>query len=85
MDGGVVVRRVVNPGSAVPQLSSVGAPEPVGVPPEPVGVPPEQGGGGGGAGVVPAVVAFRAWLATVEGSGLSDRERVDLVGELERV
>ena len=32
-----------------------------------------------------AVVAFRGWLASVDVEGLGDRERVDLVAELERV
>ena len=31
------------------------------------------------------VVAFRAWLGSVDVAGLSDRERVELVAELERV
>src|SRR5688572_30514173 len=31
------------------------------------------------------VAAFRAWLASLDGGGLSDRERVELVAELERV
>ena len=42
----------------------------------------EQAPGGVAAG---PVVAFRAWLASVEVSGLSDADRVDLVAELERV
>ena len=38
------------------------------------------------AGAVTApVVAFRAWLASVDVGGLSDADRVDLVAELERV
>ena len=32
-----------------------------------------------------AVAAFRAWLGSVDVGALSDRERVDLVAELERV
>jgi hypothetical protein len=28
---------------------------------------------------------FRGWLAAVDGAQLSDRERIDLVAELERV
>src|SRR6478752_8127420 len=34
---------------------------------------------------VAAVAGFRAWLGCVDVGGLSDRERVDLVAELERV
>jgi len=30
-------------------------------------------------------MAFRSWLASVDVGGLSDAQRVDLVGELERV
>ena len=36
-------------------------------------------------GRVGPVVAFRAWLGSVDAGGLSDAERVDLVAELERV
>src|SRR6476469_4254626 len=36
-------------------------------------------------GPVAAVQSFRTWLATVDVGELSDRERVDLVAELERV
>jgi hypothetical protein len=74
MDEGVVVGRVVGPGSGVPQFSSVHEPDAVSAPP-----------GSAGGGVVAAVAAFRAWLAGVDSGVLSDRERVDLVGELERV
>jgi hypothetical protein len=74
MDEGVVVGRVVGSGSGVPQFSSVHEPDAVSAPPGPAG-----------GGVVVAVAAFRAWLAGVDSGVLSGRERVDLVGELERV
>ena len=38
-----------------------------------------------GAGAVGAVAAFRGWVSSVDVGALSDRERVDLVAELERV
>ena len=41
--------------------------------------------GPAGDGAVSVVVWFRSWLAGVESAGLTDRERVDLVAELERV
>ena len=40
---------------------------------------------GGGTTPKGTVEAFRGWLAGVDVEGLSDRERVDLLGELERV
>ena len=67
MDGGVVVGRVVDPGSAVPALFS------------------DAAGGDAAGSPVGVVDGFRVWLAGLDSAGLSDRERVDLVGELERV
>ena len=40
---------------------------------------------GAGSGAVGSVAGFRSWLASVDVEALSDRERVDLVAELERV
>ena len=70
----VVARRVGDPDAGVPQPGS-GVAEPG---------PGTDGSSDGGA-VVGPVVAFRAWLAGVDAAGLGDRERVDLVAELERV
>ncbi len=100
-----MVGRVVDPGSAVPELAfgcrartvrclvrtradagsvvaggalaglAAGCATPV------VGGEP----GAGADGAVSAVATFRAWLAGVDAAGLSDRERVELVAELERV
>ncbi|HSO64457.1 MAG TPA: hypothetical protein VLQ78_11110, partial [Ornithinibacter sp.] len=46
---------------------------------------PQPGSGAAGAAVTVPVASFRAWLGSVDVAGLSDRERVDLVAELERV
>ena len=50
---------------------------------EPAGIPPSRPAAAGG---TPAerVVAFREWLATVDVDELSDRQRIELLGELER-
>ncbi|GAA4403667.1 hypothetical protein GCM10023168_15390 [Fodinibacter luteus] len=46
---------------------------------------PSGGDAAASGGVVGPVVAFQGWLAGVDVGGLSDAERVDLVGVLERV
>ena len=76
--------RVVDTGSAVPVTFS-----------DEVRAPAAAGSGsvGGGegvssgpvAGAAAGVASFRSWLASVDSAALSDRERVDLVAELEAV
>src|SRR5512139_2980735 len=46
---------------------------------------PPRASGRAGAGVTAPVTSFQAWLASVDVEALSDRERVDLVGALERL
>jgi hypothetical protein len=78
MDQGALSGRVMDPGSVAPQWVCGCAPDAVSAPDGAVASLP-------GAGVVGAVAAFRGWLAGVGVGSLSDRERVDLVAELERV
>src|SRR6476620_6466721 len=78
MDEGALSGRVVDPGSVAPQWIRGGAPDAVSAPDGAVASLP-------GAGAVGAVATFRGWLAGVGVGSLSDRERVDLVAELERV
>ncbi len=68
----------MDPGSVAPQWIHGGAPDAVSAPGGAVASLP-------GAGAVGTVAAFRGWLAGVGVGSLSDRERVDLVAELERV
>ena len=89
MDGDVVVGRVVDPGSAAPVgvSDAVGVPVAAGSPSEVLGdgVWSVPGAGLAGDGPVVVVARFRSWLAGVDSAGLTDRERIDLVAELERV
>ena len=92
MDGEALSGRVVDPGSVAPPWIYGGAPDAVsaadGVVAAPggaAGAPSETAGGVTDAGAVGTVAAFRGWLASVDVGLLSDRERVDLVAELERV
>ena len=94
MDGDVVVGRVVDPGSAAPVIFSdavradaVGAPGAAGSPSDAIGegVSSVAVAGPAGEGAVSVAGRFRSWLASVDSAGLTDRERVELVAELERV
>ena len=66
--------RVVDPGSGAPVIFS-----------EAEDGPSVPGAGLAGGGAVAVVAGFRSWLVGVDWAGLTDRERVDLVAELERV
>src|SRR6476646_4535222 len=78
MDGASLEGRVMDTGSVAPQWIYGGAPDAVSAPGGAAASLP-------GAGAVGTVAAFRTWLAGVDVGSLSDRERVDLVAELERV
>jgi len=89
MDEGALVGRVVDPGSAVPKWF----PDAVSPPAAAVSTPDAEAHGVlaqpamevDGPGAVAAVNRFRVWLARVDMDSFSDRERVELVANLERV